>query len=449
MKIVGVLMALIICAPIINAETITLSREKAVKLALERNEQYKSALLERERIQGQYVEARSGAFPRITFDGSYLRNIDLQSSVLTMENKDTGKLETFNLKFGTPHNYSFGFSLYQPLYAAGKVGTAIKIAKYGFAYTDESIRVAGHDVATEADKAYLDAVAANEAAQVFRDAELVAQANLEVVEKLYNEGQTSEYELLRAQVQAANTQPDRIRAENDADLAMNYLKNILALEPETRIELGSTIEEISIPELKMDDLISEAIANRPEISQSREMMNINKKLISIAKSGYKPDIGINSRLQWDSFKDAIGKTSIAGDSWYRSWNVEVVLSWPIFSGFETGGKVQQAKVDYNQSRLTNSQLTRQIQLEVRDAVGKVNEARQRVEALGETVEQAERGLSIGEVRFENGIGTQLELLDSQVALTMARVNRVAALHDLAVAVSALRRAVGRDWGTQW
>lgn len=449
MKILGVLMAFLILAPIVNAETITLSREKAVEMALERNEQYQSAMLERDRIQGQYVEARSGAFPRITFDGSYLRNIDLQSSVLTMENQDTGEMEKINLKFGTPHNYSFGFSLYQPLYAAGKVGTAIRIAKYGFSYTDELIRAASNDISTEADKAYLDAVAANEEAQVFRDAEKVAQANLEVVEKLYNEGQTSEYELLRSQVRVANTRPDRIRAENASELKINYLKNILALEPETTIELGTNIEEIQIPDLNLDALISEAIANRPELAQSREMMNINKKLISIAKSGYKPDVGINSRIQWDSFKDDIGKTSVAGDSWNRSWNVALVLTWPIFSGFETGGKVQQAKVDYNQSRLNDSQLKRQIQLEVRDAVGRVNEARQRVEALGETVSQAERGLQIGEVRFENGIGTQLELLDSQVALTVASVNRVAALHDLAVAVSSLRRAVGRDWGAQW
>ncbi|MFH1699394.1 MAG: TolC family protein [Candidatus Zixiibacteriota bacterium] len=448
MKLLGMLMALLMLAPFVNAETIVLSREKAVALAVERNERYQAALLERERIQGQYVEARAGAFPRITFDGQYLRNIDLQSSVLTMTD-DEGETDKFTLRFGTPHNYSFGFSLYQPLYAAGKVGTAIKIAKYGFSYTDELIRAARHDVAAEADKAYLNAVTANEAAQVFRDAELVAQANLDVVQKLYNEGQTSEYELLRSQVQVANTRPDRIRAENDADHAMNYLKNILALEPDTEIELGTTIEEISIPELSLDDLISEAIASRPEIAQSREMMNINEKLVSIAKSGYKPDVGINSRVQWDSFKDDIGKTSLAGDSWNRSWNVSVVLNWPIFSGFETGGKVQQAKVDYNQSRLNNSQLKRQIQLEVRDAVGKVNEARQRVEALGETVSQAERGLAIGEVRFENGIGTQLELLDSQVALTTARVNRLTALYDLAVAVSSLKRAVGRDWGAQW
>ena len=85
---------------------------------------------------------------------------------------------------------------------AGKVGAAIKIARYGFKYTDEAIRAARHDVATGADQAYLDAVAARDAADVYREAERLADSNLAVVERLYEQGQTSEYDLLRAQVQA-------------------------------------------------------------------------------------------------------------------------------------------------------------------------------------------------------------------------------------------------------
>ncbi len=444
------ILVILICllVPPISAETITLTREKTVEMALERNETYQSVLLEKDRIQGQYLEARAGAFPRITFDGSYLRNIDLQSSVLTMEGED-GTSERFTLKFGTPHNYSFGISFYQPLYAAGRVGAALKIAKYGFKYTDELISATRHDVATKADKAYLNAVMANKAVQIFREAEKLADANLDVVQKMFKEGQSSEYDLLRAQVQAANSRPDRIQAENNARLALNYLRNILALPENSEIVLGNDIIETQTPILNIETLIAEALANRPELRQTEELMNINKKLISIEKSGFKPEVGISSRMQWDSFKDDIGKTSLSGDSWNRSWNVAVVLNWSIFSGMETIGKVRQARVDYNQSRLANSQLKRHIRLEVEDAVGKIDEAKLRVEALGEAVDQARRGVEIGQVRFENGIGTQLELQDTQVALTTARVNQINALHDLALAVSSLRQVIGREWAVEW
>jgi outer membrane protein len=448
MRMTEITLALIACATMASGETLQLSRTQAVQLALEQNESYQSALLEEDRISGQYLEARSGAFPRLTFESSYLRNIDLQTSFITMT-ADDGIAERFKLQFGTPHNYSMAFNLYQPLYAAGKVGSAIKIAGYGKKYTAAGIDRARHDVATIVDRAYLDAVTAREAELIYREAEQLADSNMAVVKKLYEQGQVSEFYYLRAQVQAANSRPDRIAADNRTRLAFDHLRNVLALSPDVEIRLASGIEEIKAPDLSLEELITEAHRNRPELHQSEQMVNIQKKMVSIASSGYRPNIGINSRIQWDSFTDEFKKASLSSDSWNRSWNVALLLSWPIFSGFETSGKIRQARVDYSQSRLANNQLVRQVRLEVQDARGKITEAKQRVEALGETVSQAERGVEIAQVRFKNGIGIQLELLDAQVALTTARVNRIAALHDLAVAVSELRRAVGREWAAQW
>jgi outer membrane protein TolC len=448
MRVFASVLSLLLCAGFAPADPLVLDRTQAVQLALEQNESYQAALLEEDRVSGQYIEARSGALPRLSLDGSYLRNIDLQTSVFSMTDEE-GNTETMQIRFGTPHNYSVGLNLYQPLYAAGQVGAAIKIAGYGRKYTDAGIIQARHDISTAADRTYLDAVAAREAEMIFREAERLADSNLAVVRKLYEQGQVSEYDFLRAQVRAANTRPDRIAAVNRTRLAYDRLRNILALEPETEIKLASSIGEANIPDLTLKQLTGEALQNRPELHQSEQMIKINDKLITIASSGYRPNLGISSRVQWDSFNDKFKNVSISGDSWHRSWYVALVLDWPLFSGFETKGKTRQARVDYSQSKLANSQLVRRVRLEVKDAYGKVDEAKQRVEALGETVSQAERGVEIAQIRFNNGIGIQLELLDAQVALTTARVNRIRALYDLAVAVSEMRRVVGREWAAQW
>lgn len=448
MKSWATIFVFLLATTAVSAETIELTREKTVSMALERNETYRAALLEEDRIRGMYIEARAGAFPRLTLEGAYLRNIDLQTSIFSITD-DSGKTETSELRFGTPHNYYLALNLYQPLYVAGKVGAAIKIAKYGFKYTEAGIDAARHNAATQADRAYLDAVTAREAEIVFREAERLADSNLAVVKLLYEQGQVSEYDLLRAQVRAANTRPERIAAANQARLALDQLRNVLALDPEDKIVLAEDIDETEVPEFKLETLIAEALAARPELRQSEQMIKINKKLVDIEKSGYKPNVGINSKIQWDSFQDKFSKSSISGNAWFRSWNVALVLNWPIFSGFETVGKVRQARVDYSQSRLQDAQLTRLVRLEVRDALGKVDEANERVGALGETVEQARRGVEIAQVRFKSGVGTQLELLDTQVALTTARVNRISAQHDLAVAVGKLRWAVGREWASKW
>ncbi len=448
MRLIAIYTILAFCGAFGHAETIQLDRSKVVELALERNESYQSAQLEKDRVTGQYIEARAGAFPRLTFQGSYVRNIDLQTSIFTMTDQE-GNSETMEIRFGTPHNYSLGLNLYQPLYAAGRVGAAIRIANYGKTYTQAGIDAARHDIAVQADRAYLDAVATHQAESVYREAERLADSNLSVVRKLFNQGQASEFDLLRAQVQAANTRPDRIAAENNSRLALDYLRNVLALPPGTDMQLDTAIGEVSIPDLNLDSLIVQAMSARPEVQQSDQMVKIRDNMVSIAASGYRPSLGISSQLQWYTFRDKFSKISLDTDSWFRSWNVALVLDWPIFTGFETMGKVRQAKVDYMQSRLAQSQLTRQIRLEVRDALGRVRESKQRVQAIGEAVDQAQRSVEIAQVRFQNGVGIQLELLDAQVALTTARVNRIAALHDLAVAVSELRRAVGREWAPEW
>jgi len=448
MRMIVAYALLVFCTVSSRADTIQLDRSKVVELALERNESYQSAQLEEDRVSGQYIEARAGAFPRLTLRGSYLRNIDLQTSVFTMSDEE-GDEETMEIRFGTPHNYSVGLNLYQPLYAAGRIGAAIKIAKYGKTYTQAAIDAARHDISVEADRAYLDAVAARQAESVYREAERLADSNLAVVQKLFDQGEVSEFDLLRAKVQAANTRPERIAAENNSRLALDYLRNVLALSADTELLFDSAITEVAIPELDLEALVDEATKARPEIHQSDQMIQIRDKMVSIASSGYRPSLGISSQVQWYTYRDDFSKISLDTDSWFRSWNVALVLDWPIFTGFETTGKVRQAKVDYTQSRLARSQLIRRIRLEVRDALGRARESKQRVRAIGETVEQALRGVEIAQVRFQNGVGIQLELLDAQVALTTARVNRIAALHDLAVAVSELRRAVGREWAPEW
>lgn len=422
------------------AEPLRLDRSTAVQMALERNETHRSVLLESDRVSGRYLEVRAGALPRLTVEGNYTRNLELPTSVIQFGDS------TFETTFGTKNDYRLALKLTQPIYSAGKLGAALKIAGYADRLTKAQIETSRNLTATAADRAYLDAVAAAQSVRVFQDAERLADSNLSVVQTLYSHGQTSEFDLLRAQVDAANARPPRIQAENNARLAEDRLRNILALDPGTVLILDTIIAEVTGPDVPVEALIEEAIENRPELIGSQEQLDINRKLVDIARSGYKPTVSLSSNLQWQGLSDDF---TPAGREWYRSWSASLNLTWPIFSGFEAVGQIRQARVDLHQSELQESSLKRQIRLEVRKAYGDVREAQQRVAALARTVDQAERGVEIAQVRFQNGVGTQLELFDARVALTSARVNKISALHDLAAAVSELRRTAGRPWAPQW
>jgi outer membrane protein TolC len=428
-----------------RAETLTLTRARAVQLALERNEAHRQVALEADRVEGLYVEARAGALPSLTLEGEYLRNLELPTSVITLEDT-SGQTTKLRTTFGTKNDYRMTLRLRQPLYVGGKVGAALKIAGYGRRLTEAHIETSRNNTATAADRAYLDAVAAQLAMEVYVAAEELADSNLNVVRALYAQGQVSEYDLLRAQVRAANVRPDRIAARNAARLAADRLRALLALTADVALTLDTVLPQQVPARPDRDSLLAEALANRPELHQAAGQVDINRKLISIARAGSRPSLSLSSALQWSGISDDFGPSK---DEWYRSWNASLNLSWPIFTGFAVSGQVRQAKVDLYQSELAQSGLERQVRLDVEQAAGNLEEASERLLALGETVDQALRGVAIARVRYENGMGTQLELLDAEVALTQARVNRIAALHDLAIAQSELRRAVGRPWAPEW
>jgi len=427
------------------AANLYLTRWEAVQLALKQNEGHRTVLLEAERVHGLYLEARAGALPSLTLEGEYLRNLELPTSVIRLEDS-AGQSTKLRTSFGTKNDYRMTLRLNQPLYVAGKIGAALKIAGYGKELTAARIEASRRNTAAAADKAYLDAVAAGLAVRVFQAAEALADSNLRVVEALSAQGQVSEYDLLRAQVRAANARPDRISTENRARLAHDRLHDALALPPETVLHLDTVLPVLTVPALALDGLLAEAQAQRPELRQGVLNVDINRKLIDIARGNGKPTLTFSSALQWQGLAEDLTPSS---DEWYRSWNASLNLTWPLFTGFGVAGQVRQAKVDLHQSELAQAQLERQVRLEVQSAVADLEDAGERVQALGETVGQAERGVAIAHVRYQNGMGTQLELQDAEVALTAARVNRINALYDLALATSELRRAVGRPWAPTW
>jgi outer membrane protein TolC len=130
--------------------------------------------------------------------------------------------------------------------------------------------------------------------------------------------------------------------------------------------------------------------------------------------------------------------------WDRSLSSYLELSVPIFDSWKTPSRVKQAKIDYSQSVLQEEAIRKAMILDLEQSYGRYIEARENLSAQGNAVELAKRGLSIAGVRFENGVGTQLEVSDARLQLQIAEINKATAFYDLAVSYAKLMRALGRD-----
>jgi outer membrane protein TolC len=120
------------------------------------------------------------------------------------------------------------------------------------------------------------------------------------------------------------------------------------------------------------------------------------------------------------------------------------MTWDIFDGLLTPGKVIQAKALYERSKNDLADQSRQIELQVRTAYSSFIEAKEVLDSQEKVQEEADEALREAEARADAGTGTQLDVLDAQTSLTQARTTRIQALHDYDMARAQLERAIGAD-----
>jgi outer membrane protein TolC len=182
-----------------------------------------------------------------------------------------------------------------------------------------------------------------------------------------------------------------------------------------------------------------ALEKRPDLRGQRLRVDLQRQNVVAEERSDLPDLALTASLQRRaSSADVIppqedfSQTATAGLS----------FSVPLFDGRERAGRVQQARAQQNREEYRLRQLEENIRLEVQQAHQALTSARERVQATTASVEQAERALEIAQTRFQNGLSTQVELNDAELAATRARTNRAEALHDYAVARAELMAATG-------
>lgn len=420
-------------APAIAQDARVLTVDDVRRLALEYNRDYLTAQQEVERADARVVEARAGALPRIDGDAYYNYNFRVPTQFIEADG------EPMEFQFGFKNAFGAGISLRQSIYQGGKVFTALSIARLYRDYTRAGAAEVGSDVVFNGEVLFYGAIFRQSQVAVLQKAIEAAEYNLSTIEKMRDQGMVSEFEVLRARVERNNLLPQLIAAESDVELARKRLKSFLGLELNALIDLVDTPAgaDTSLAGLApMDQYIDSALEARPAVQQAELLTEITRKAVKIAQADYWPHLEAVSNWGWSSQSDDF--TLQENNS--TSLTAGLIVSVPIFTGFERQGKVSQAKVDYNQSRLAESQTRDRVRLEVEEAYYQLQQAKKSLDIQGVNIEEAQEGLNIANVRYESGVGTLLEVLSAQVALTDARNANAEALFNFRVAEARLKRA---------
>lgn len=421
-------------------DTLSLTLNQAIAIALEKSWDIQIANEDVKKAEEQISEAYANAFPRLEFTGRYVRNIKSPVLFIPANTPFNESDQTLIFELGSKNSYDLGLSVSQVIYNQ-KVNTAIQIANEYSNYSKFGEKSTRQQIINSVKKAFYNVLLMQELLTVSKQNYGVAKANLENVAALYKQGVVSEYDFLRSEVQAANVQPYVIQTENGLELSKNYLKNLLALDLNQPIKL---IGEFSFEELSLESieqLSLDAVNNNPLVNQLKVQSSLLEKNITIQQSDYFPTLAFFGQYQFQSqdntfkFKDY---------NWAKTFYVGLQLSYTLFDGFSRGARIEQAVIDKQKVDLSRMKLEEGLKIQILQSKMKMEEAKKRIAAQEKSLLQAEKALRIAQSRYKNGVGTQLELIDTQAALTTSKTNYAQAIYDYLIAKADWEYAVSSE-----
>jgi TolC family type I secretion outer membrane protein len=416
-----------------------LSLADCLNISLAQNPTILKAQNDLEAQYGVVVQTRAIALPQLTANGQY-------------KDTDRNAIENFPGTHTPDQNWNAGLTITQTIYQGGKLLAAIRAAKVTKEQALAQYQSTLADTLLAVRLAYYDILLAAEQITVNEASVNLLQKELDDQQHRYDAGTVPHFNVLRAKVSVANARPPLIQAQNNYRIAKNNLSNLLGYnlprEITDNIPLNLTDTLDAAPyQINLSDALQQALEKRPELLALQKTEELQRLNITDASSGNKPNLSVFAGYNWinQQFNNSTTDTSAPGlNDYLDGWNAGAQVSWDIFDGMLTHGKVVQAKSLYQKSKTAVDEEMRNIELEVRTAYSDFLEAKEVLESQKTVLEEAEESLREANARADAGTGTQLDVLDAENQLTQARSTQAQALHDYDTARAKFERAIGAE-----
>ncbi len=411
-----------------------LSITDAFKLALVHNKMLQQTLLERDVAEGQLVSSRSAYLPNVAVSAQYRREELVPS--FDIPGPD-GTLQ--HVQLGTLNNYSAALNITQPVYAGGAITAQVQLARLSSLLADQTVRAATQDVVYATETAYYNLLLSQHLVEISTEEVRAAKVHLEDVEKKRAGGVAANFDVLRAQVELSNAEADLIRSKNAINIARADLIKTMGVSQDSDFALSN--EFVFAPtKVSMEEAVKTAFTNRPDLYSREYQIRQQREQLRIARSRYLPNVSLYFTDTWSNPSPTSFGSS--ANEWGRIWQGGAQVVWPIFDGFQREGNIMQQKARLKQAQISLVDTEETAVFELTQAILSMENADEFVESQRLNVTRASEGLRLADVGYQQGINTQVEVIDAQSAMTTARVNYLRAIYQHVVAKLAVERAMG-------
>ncbi|MBR3829875.1 MAG: TolC family protein [Muribaculaceae bacterium] len=445
-------------------DTLMLSLDKCITIALSDNPSIKVADMEIERMDYYNKEVLGQLLPSISFNAQYSRTLAKQVMYLNMGamgggassgatgegSESEGAEETPStsaaskssggggIKMGLDNSYTMGFSASMPL-VAPQLWKTLKLSDTQILQTMEAARKSRLDMINQVKTAYYSLLLAEDSYKVILESYENAKETHDIYTKKHQLGAASEYDVLRTSVAVKNIEPQLMQGEITIKQARLQLCLLMNMDVNVPFKPTTTLSDYEKTMYENTLAIDKSIDQNSDLKMLDIQTQLLNDALDIQRMSWYPTLALTANYNWTSMSDG---NPLKNFRWSPYSTVGLSLSFPLFQGGQRYDKIKQARIQVEEMSFQRENLEQAINMQVELAVDNIHVNVKQIAACAENVKQAERAHEIMDKSFKIGAATYLDFRDAQLALTNTRLTYLQAIYNYLIATNNLELLLG-------
>ena len=435
------LILLILTSFSLKSQSQKLSLSECIDLAIENNENLKNSILEEKISKALSNEYLSIGFPQINFDGGIKYNHEVPKSLLDISRFMPGVPE------GTEQEVQFGQAydgrvdlfvnqmIFNGSYFVG-LSAAKELVKLSEKMTERNVI----DIHESVSKAYYTTLNTKSRVDLVNSNIDRLDALLKQTKSLYENGFVEKLDLDRIQVSFNNLKSEKIKADRLYDLSLAVLKFQIGISEDKKIELIEEFNEELVTAFTFD--LNEFDYNkRIEYSILQTDKNLKFYELKNNRSQYLPQVYANYNCGYNTSASQ-SNIFFESDRWkkFGTFGLQVIV--PIFDGFLKRSRINQSKFKIEQVENQMLFLERSINLQINQSLAAYQNSKESLKISRENLELAQDVYFASEKKYAQGVGSNLELIDSNNSLKIAQNQYYNSLYESIISIIDIKKTLG-------
>ncbi len=423
-----VLVMAVACAMTASGQTLNVTLDECIRIALNENPSIIVADMEIQRVDYSKKQTLGQLFPQVNFTANYNRTLAKQTMVMMDQ----------EFKVGTDNQHSVGFQGSLPIIVPA-LWKSIKLSDTQILQNIELARSSRLSLINQVKNAYYALLLARDSKRVIEANHSTALLTADIFDKQYEIGVASEYDKTRARVAATTLEPSILDAENSITALKLQLKVLMGMDVNVDIEPAETLDDFKYKIYENTLNVDTSLVNNTNLRQLDLQTDYLNQALKVQKMAWAPTLNGTINYMWNSMSNG---SPFKNFNWNPYSQAGIALTWNLFSGGQRYYKQKQAEIAVREMKWQRENLTRGLNSQVQTQLNSIKSNLKQIESNAASVALAEKSNDIIQESFKLGVGTFLQIQDTQNALLGARLSYYQAIYNLLVSQSDLELLLG-------